>query len=241
MRFGISATSSIFPKNFLTRFRPMNVCAIISSRSIEPSGPHYGCTAAVRVNCPGQNATNARRHRRLLPRLRGDQDDSPEGRNPSRPSGQASLAVLFRPIPGDPTRKPYRLDALPHSPGRDDRPAHLHLLGSPAVAPLARGFLISKHYLLKLNLGAHFFELGLDLAGVILVDAFLDVLRRALDQVLGFLEPKSGNGADFLDDLDLLLPGTGENDCKFSLFLCRRRSRSTRCRGSRGDRHRRSG
>src|SRR5437588_5695313 len=30
MRFGISATSWIFPKNFLTRLRPVNVCAAIS-------------------------------------------------------------------------------------------------------------------------------------------------------------------------------------------------------------------
>src|SRR5882724_937145 len=31
MRFGISATSWIFPKNFLTRLRPINVCAIVLS------------------------------------------------------------------------------------------------------------------------------------------------------------------------------------------------------------------
>src|SRR5262249_35793434 len=31
MRFGISATSWIFPKNFLTRLRPVNVCAIVLS------------------------------------------------------------------------------------------------------------------------------------------------------------------------------------------------------------------
>src|SRR5262249_33577653 len=30
MRFGISATSLIVPKNFLTRLRPVNVCAIFS-------------------------------------------------------------------------------------------------------------------------------------------------------------------------------------------------------------------
>src|SRR6185295_14161752 len=30
MRFGISATSWIFPKNFLTRLRPVNVCAMCS-------------------------------------------------------------------------------------------------------------------------------------------------------------------------------------------------------------------
>jgi hypothetical protein len=29
MRFGISATSLIDPKNFLTRLRPVNVCAIV--------------------------------------------------------------------------------------------------------------------------------------------------------------------------------------------------------------------
>jgi hypothetical protein len=42
MRFGISATSWIFPKNFRTRFRPINVCAIMSSRSIDPSGLSQG-------------------------------------------------------------------------------------------------------------------------------------------------------------------------------------------------------
>jgi hypothetical protein len=30
MRFGISATSLIDPKNFRTRLRPVNVCAIVS-------------------------------------------------------------------------------------------------------------------------------------------------------------------------------------------------------------------
>src|SRR5215831_8331715 len=59
MRFGISATSWIFPKNLRTRLRPVNVCAISSL------------------------ALSNRRAR----------DDSPEGRNPSRPSGQASKAL----------------------------------------------------------------------------------------------------------------------------------------------------
>src|SRR4051794_30084748 len=59
MRFGISATSWIFPKNFLTRLRPVNVCAIVlsllsfgwehrddSPKSRYPSrlsGQAYGC------------------------------------------------------------------------------------------------------------------------------------------------------------------------------------------------------
>src|ERR1700739_2376488 len=93
----------------------------------------------------------------------------------------------------------------------------LHSVESPALAPLARGFPISKHCLLKLNLGAHFFELRLDLGGVVLVDAFLDVLRSALDQVLGLFETKARNSADLLDDLDLFLAGTRQNDRKFGL------------------------
>src|SRR5882672_4439333 len=40
MRFGISATSWIFPKNLRTRLRPVNVCAaILFSRFVEPPGP----------------------------------------------------------------------------------------------------------------------------------------------------------------------------------------------------------
>src|SRR5438034_9180927 len=61
MRFGISATSWIFPKNLRTRLRPVNVCAISFS---------------------------------LLSYRRG-RDDSPESRNPSRPSGQPSNRRLF--------------------------------------------------------------------------------------------------------------------------------------------------
>src|SRR5262245_15582714 len=61
MRFGISATSWIFPKNFLTRLRPVNVCAIVLSLLSSDS----------------------------LPIQRDRRDDSPESRNPSRPSGQA--------------------------------------------------------------------------------------------------------------------------------------------------------
>jgi hypothetical protein len=58
MRFGISATSLIVPKNFLTRLRPVNVCAI---GSILSQFDFDGSAGA-----------------------------SPESRNPSRLSGQAS-------------------------------------------------------------------------------------------------------------------------------------------------------
>src|SRR3954447_4997461 len=36
MRFGISATSSILPKNLRTRLRPVKVCAIVLSRFVAP-------------------------------------------------------------------------------------------------------------------------------------------------------------------------------------------------------------
>src|SRR6476620_677154 len=60
MRFGIAATSCIFPKNFLTRLRPVNVCAIVP----------LCCRPAVF-------------------KFMSSRDDSPESRNPSRLSGQA--------------------------------------------------------------------------------------------------------------------------------------------------------
>src|SRR5271154_967073 len=101
MRFGISATSSIFPKNFLTRFRPMNVCAIMPSRLIEPSGSNHN------------------------PSHRGDQDGSPEGRNPSRPSGQASDALFS----GDSAKNPNH--ATPSPLGGDHGDSEAEALKSP--------------------------------------------------------------------------------------------------------------
>src|SRR3954454_23467277 len=75
--------------------------------------------------------------------------------------------------------------------------------------------------LLQFHLGASLFELGLDLVGFVLVDAFLDRLRRAFDEVLGFLEAQAGDGADFLDDLDLLVAGSGEHDRELGLLFSR--------------------
>src|SRR5215469_3810438 len=114
MRFGISATSSIFPKNFLTRFRPVNVCAIMSSRLIEPSSSRRGRPPRFEPS-PRPDTPDALRHPRTVPRQRGDQDDSPEGRNPSRPSGQASLALLLHPTVGDPVDSPIAAMLCPHS------------------------------------------------------------------------------------------------------------------------------
>src|SRR5262249_59487080 len=53
-------------------------------------------------------------------------------------------------------------------------------------------------------------ELVLDLLGVVLVDAFLHRLGSALHQVLGLLQTQTGDGADLLDDVDLVGTGVGE-------------------------------
>src|ERR1700719_1926211 len=91
---------------------------------------------------------------------------------------------------------------------------------SLSLANLTRpGLRSSKLALLQFHLGASLFELGLDLLGFVLVDAFLDRLRRALDEVLGFLEAEAGDGADFLDEFDLLLAGGGEDDRELGLFF----------------------
>src|ERR1700737_124844 len=97
--------------------------------------------------------------------------------------------------------------------------------GSRAARP---GFRSSKLRLLELNLGASLLELSLDLLGFVLVHAFLDRLGRALDEVLGFLEAEAGDGADFLDDFDLLLAGGGEHDRELGLFFSRSRGSSGR-------------
>src|ERR1700733_685967 len=224
MRFGISATSSIFPKNFLTRFRPINVCAIMSSRSIEPSGSNRRqptpSAQTITLAPQGQKPRDSRH--------RGDQDDSPEGRNPSRPSGQASHAYFALHFPA--IRSKFRIAR---------NCARLRLSESPGLAPLARGFPLNKHCLLKLNLCADLFEGRLDLGSLVLVDAFLDVLRRAFAQLLSLFQAEPGDCAHFLDDLDLLLASSSENDRKFGLFLSRRRrrrgrtSRNRNCGGSR--------
>ena len=63
----------------------------------------------------------------------------------------------------------------------------------------ATGYLIS-------TFAPCFFEGGLDLLGLVLRDAFLDGLRRRVDEVLGLLEAEPGQLADDLDDRDLVRP-----------------------------------
>src|SRR5690606_21367008 len=48
---------------------------------------------------------------------------------------------------------------------------------------------------------------------------FLGGLRRAFDEVLGFLEAQAGDGADFLDDGDLVAASIGQDNVELGLFL----------------------
>src|SRR5690606_2167594 len=73
--------------------------------------------------------------------------------------------------------------------------------------------------LLELDGTAGFLDLLLDLFGLGLVDAFLERLRRALDEGLGFGQAQAGDGADFLDHLDLLAAVTGQDDVELGLLL----------------------
>src|SRR5207248_9687918 len=55
-------------------------------------------------------------------------------------------------------------------------------------------------------------ELLASLAGPLLWNMLEDRLRSAVDEVLRLLQPEIREGADFLDDLDLLVAGALEDD-----------------------------
>src|SRR6478752_10008002 len=63
------------------------------------------------------------------------------------------------------------------------------------------------------------FELLLDLLGLVFVDAFLDCLRSALDQVLGLLQAEARDRAHLFDHIDLLGAGRGQDDVELRLLL----------------------
>src|SRR4051794_41616989 len=98
----------------------------------------------------------------------------------------------------------------------------------PNSGPLIRNWSARRTNLLELDFGAGLLELRLDLLGFFLGDALLDRLWRPFDKVFGLLEAKTGNGADLLDDLDLLLAGSGEHDRELGLLFGRGRRRGAR-------------
>src|SRR5574344_2322404 len=58
--------------------------------------------------------------------------------------------------------------------------------------------------LLDLDFGASLLELLRNLLGLVLGDRLFDLLRAAVDHVLGILEAETGDRADLLDDRDLV-------------------------------------
>src|SRR5205085_8022643 len=93
--------------------------------------------------------------------------------------------------------------------------------------------------LLQLDGAAGILDLLLDLLGLFLVDAFLDGLRSALDQRLGFAQAEPGDRADFLDHVDLLAAVAGEDDVELGLLLFGRSGSAAA--GSRAGNRNRSG
>src|SRR5690606_3336501 len=98
----------------------------------------------------------------------------------------------------------------------------------------------SEEVLLDLDLGAGFLELLLDVLRLGLADAGLDLLGRAVDEILGVLQAEAGDLADDLDDADLVGATALEDDGELRLLLGgSRRSRTTSSRrSSRRDRDR---
>src|SRR5690606_38049927 len=91
--------------------------------------------------------------------------------------------------------------------------------------------------LLQIDLRTGLFKLGLELFGIRLVHAFLHRLRRAFNEVLGFLQAETRDRADFLDVFDLLVASAGELDRELGLLFSRRTARSSAtANSSNGDR-----
>src|SRR2546421_5156266 len=73
--------------------------------------------------------------------------------------------------------------------------------------------------LLQLDRAPGLLDLGLELVGLLALDALLDRLRRLVDERLGLLQAKTGRGAHDLDHLDLLIAGPGEDHVDRRRFL----------------------
>src|SRR4051812_27833059 len=90
--------------------------------------------------------------------------------------------------------------------------------------------------LLDLDGAAGLLELGLELVGLVALDALLDGLRSLVDERLGLLQAQAGRRADDLDDLDLLVAGRGEDDVDGARLLLGRGVATAASAGRRGGR-----
>lgn len=80
------------------------------------------------------------------------------------------------------------------------------------------------HKSLELDAGASLFQLSLGLLGIFLLGLLEDGLRSAVDKSLGLGQAEVGDGADSLDDLDLLVADGGEDDVELILLFFSRSS-----------------
>src|SRR3954447_17375185 len=87
--------------------------------------------------------------------------------------------------------------------------------------------------LLDRHSGAGALEGLLGLVRGLLVGLLQDRLRRAVDEVLGLLQAQAGQLTDDLDDLDLLVTGTVEDDVELVLLRRLLSPRSAAARGGR--------
>src|SRR3954452_10090994 len=89
--------------------------------------------------------------------------------------------------------------------------------------------------LLQLDARAGLLDLGLELLGLVALEALLDGLGRLVDEGLRLLEAEAGRGANDLDDLDLLVARPGEDDVdRRGLLLLRGRAVAGGRRGGGG-------
>src|SRR6185295_8896575 len=88
--------------------------------------------------------------------------------------------------------------------------------------------------LLDLDARAGLLELGLELVGLVALDALLDGLGRLVDERLGLLEAQARDGADDLDHLDLLVACGGDDDVDGARLLLGGRAVSGAAAGGRG-------
>src|SRR5574343_7584 len=89
--------------------------------------------------------------------------------------------------------------------------------------------------LLDFDLGASFFQLLLQGFSISLGDAFLHRLRCAVNDVLSFLQAQAGSGTNHLNDFNLLVAGSSQDDGEFALLFSSSTTSSGSARG--GDGH----
>ena len=82
--------------------------------------------------------------------------------------------------------------------------------------------------LFNLDCCTSLFQLGFNPIGLVFGHTFFDRTRRTIHNRFGFFKPQTGNGANDLNHLNLLVSHSGENHIKLSLLggLFRRRTRS---------------